>query len=112
MMHHYLQSDQNMIKNHGRGYSRFMKLENRNETMQLLIEHDIDLVLHGHHHENGEYWISGDMLRVLNGGGSYYGPCWNLVEISADDIKIDVIDGMKMQKQGFCPYHKKVRKKK
>ncbi|NOY57494.1 MAG: metallophosphoesterase [Calditrichaeota bacterium] len=112
MMHHYLQSEKNMIKDHGRGYSRFMKLENRKETTQLLIDNDIDLVLHGHHHENGEYWINGDMLRVLNGGGSYCGPSWNLIEITADDIKIEVIDGVQIQKQGLCPDHKKLRKRK
>ncbi|NIA30478.1 MAG: hypothetical protein GWP06_11280 [Actinobacteria bacterium] len=108
MMHHYLQSEKNMIKDHGRGYSRFMKLENRKETTQLLIDNDISLVLHGHHHENVEYWINGDTLRVLNGGGSYCGPCWNLIEITADDIKTEVINGI--QKQSFCPDHKKLRK--
>lgn len=112
MMHHYLQSEKNMIKDHGRGYSRFMKLKNRKETTQLLIDNDIDLVLHGHHHENVEYWINGDMLRVLNGGGSYYGPCWNLVDITAEDTKIEVMDAVRLQKQGLCPDHKKLRKRK
>ncbi len=104
MMHHYLQNEKNMIKEHGRGYSRFMRLENRKETTQLLIDNGIELVLHGHHHENTEYWINGDMLRVLNGGGSYYSPCWNLVEVTSSDIKIQVIDENK--EKTYCPNHK------
>ena len=90
LMHHYLHHEEEIINTHGKSYSRFMKLNNRDEMTRLLLAHGIDLVLHGHKHANAEYWIQGNNLRVVNGGGTYHGPFWNLIEITSDDIKVEI----------------------
>jgi len=85
LMHHYLHSEEEMARVNGRYFSKYMRLLNRQQVTQLFLDHHVDLVLHGHYHTNQEYWIE-RQLRVLNGGGSYRGPFWNLIDVRNDNI--------------------------
>jgi 3',5'-cyclic AMP phosphodiesterase CpdA len=45
-----------------------MKLRGKSDLFNLLRKHSINLVVHGHHHENNEYTRKG--IKFLNGGGT------------------------------------------
>ncbi len=49
-----------------------MKLRGKRELIDLFLQHDVALVLHGHMHVMGEYVRGG--VRFLNAGGSLLGP--------------------------------------
>jgi predicted phosphodiesterase len=51
---------------------RTMKLHGRRTLMKLLKKHRVDIVLHGHYHQNMEYARQG--IRFVNGGGSILTP--------------------------------------
>jgi 3',5'-cyclic AMP phosphodiesterase CpdA len=48
-----------------------MKLRGKKKLLKLFGESNVDLVLHGHLHENHEYWRKN--IRFMNGGGSVLG---------------------------------------
>jgi len=59
-----------------------MKLRGKKKLLNLFARSGVDLVLHGHVHENLEYYRSG--VRCLNGGGS-------VMENSGLDAKLHLI---------------------
>lgn len=87
LMHHYLHPDDYVASKEGAWFSDTMRLSNRAETIELLKQHRIDLILHGHYHIHEEYWLSNENLRVLNSG--HYGD-WSLIEIKDGEIKITI----------------------
>jgi predicted phosphodiesterase len=71
-----------------------MKLRGKKKLLKLFGESNVDLVLHGHLHENHEYWRGS--IRFLNGGGSVLGNTGqevrcNLIIISERSIKTEQV---------------------
>lgn len=70
-----------------------MKLRKKRTLLNLLRRHDVDVVLHGHHHENCEYTRDG--VRFLNGGGCVLGPdpaslSINTLEVEGAEIRTEI----------------------
>jgi predicted phosphodiesterase len=70
-----------------------MKLRGKKPLLRLLRMHEVDLVLHGHYHENSGYVRKG--VRFLNGGGSVLGPnaselSFNIITVSRDGVRTDI----------------------
>ena len=61
-----------------------MKLRKKKRMFNLFNRYEIDLVLHGHFHEMGEYIREG--IRFLNAGGSLKSNSNNLIGINFIDI--------------------------
>jgi 3',5'-cyclic AMP phosphodiesterase CpdA len=66
-----------------------IKLRGKKRLLKLFKEHNIEIVLHGHVHENHEYVRDG--IRFLNGGGSVLGVTpgqlsYNMLSISDNGI--------------------------
>ncbi len=61
-----------------------MKLRKKKRLFNLFNRYEIDLVLHGHFHEMGEYKRKG--IRFLNAGGSLKSNSDNLIGINFIDI--------------------------
>jgi predicted phosphodiesterase len=61
-----------------------MKLRKKKRLFNLLKRYEIDLVLHGHFHEMGEYKREG--IRFLNAGGSLKNNSKNLIGINFINI--------------------------
>jgi 3',5'-cyclic AMP phosphodiesterase CpdA len=73
--------------------SHTMKLRGKKPLLRLLRRHGVDIVLHGHLHENSGYTRDG--VRFLNGGGSVLGPSprhlgFNLVTLTRDGVRMEV----------------------
>ncbi len=52
--------------------NKTMKLRKKHSLLRLFQRAEVDLVLHGHHHDNCEYKLSG--TRFMNAGGTVMGP--------------------------------------
>ncbi len=61
-----------------------MKLRKKKRLFNLFNRYEIDLVLHGHYHEMGEYKREG--IRFLNAGGSLKNNSKNLIGLNFIDI--------------------------
>jgi 3',5'-cyclic AMP phosphodiesterase CpdA len=71
-----------------------MKLRGKKKLIKLFGESNVDLVLHGHLHENREYYR--ENVRLLNGGGSVLGNVghearFNLITITEHSIEIEQV---------------------
>jgi 3',5'-cyclic AMP phosphodiesterase CpdA len=71
-----------------------MKLRGKKRLMELMLEHGVALVMHGHVHVNASYERKG--IRFLNGGGSLLGPAspaltFNLVQLDGASIASRVV---------------------
>ncbi len=71
-----------------------MKLRGKNKLLELFRKSNIDLVLHGHLHENHEYCRKN--IRFVNGGGSVLGSLGqgarcNLVSVTRESIQVEQI---------------------
>jgi predicted phosphodiesterase len=60
-----------------------MKLKGKQKLIDLFIDHEVRLVLHGHTHESGEYWYKG--IHFSGAGGSIDGN-------KSGELKINFID--------------------
>ena len=74
--------------------SQTMKLRGKKKLMKSFAEAGVDLVLHGHVHENKEYLRRG--VRFVNGGGSVLehtgkGPQCNLIRIVGGSVQTERI---------------------
>ncbi len=67
-----------------------MKLRRKRTLLKLFRRHHVDVVLHGHHHQNCEYRRDG--IRFLNGGGCLMGP-----DPSALFVNTLTIDGARIR---------------
>jgi len=65
--------------------NKTMKLKKKRSLLRLLARHRVELVLHGHHHDNCEYHRSG--VHFMNGGGSLMGPTPS--EVGVNIIRIE-----------------------
>ena len=71
-----------------------MKLRGKKKLLKLYSESHVDLVLHGHLHENREYFKKN--IRLLNGGGSVLGNAGqgtrcNLITVTDRSIEVQQI---------------------
>jgi 3',5'-cyclic AMP phosphodiesterase CpdA len=98
MIHHHFDK---LPPNSGKGKLTFlqniegnsMKLKGKQKLIDLFKDHGIDLVLHGHTHESGEYWYKG--IHFSAAGGSIDGNKTgeikiNLIDIEDDKLEIDI----------------------
>jgi predicted phosphodiesterase len=88
-MHHYLYTDAAVGDVMTSAVRHEMRLANRQQVADLLRDHRVDVVLHGHMHVTDEYRVGG--TRVVNGGGSLWNGM-NLLEIG--DQRVDVTLGV------------------
>lgn len=71
-----------------------MKLRGKKRIIELMREHGVALVMHGHVHVNASYERGG--IQFLNGGGSLLGPfspssTFNLVQLHAGSIETRMV---------------------
>jgi 3',5'-cyclic AMP phosphodiesterase CpdA len=59
-----------------------MKLRGKKELLELYAEGGVDLVMHGHMHENREYHRKG--IRCLNGGGA-------VLQGGSEDVRVNIV---------------------
>ncbi len=85
VMHHYLYSDEAIGEAMTPAVMREMRLDNRAETVRVIKDHGIEIVLHGHWHVTNAYRAGG--ARVLNSGGSLWSG-FHQLDIHADRIRV------------------------
>jgi 3',5'-cyclic AMP phosphodiesterase CpdA len=89
VMHHYLYADDAIGDAMTKAVLREMRLDNRAETIRLIKDHGIELVLHGHWHVTNAYRAAG--VRVLNSGGSLWSG-YHQLSIYEDRIQVTYRD--------------------
>jgi 3',5'-cyclic AMP phosphodiesterase CpdA len=70
-----------------------MKLKTKGKLMEMFLEYNVDMVLHGHYHESSEYYRKG--LRFLNAGGSFKNELpnqnqINILETNNASLKVEI----------------------
>jgi 3',5'-cyclic AMP phosphodiesterase CpdA len=85
VMHHYLYSDDAIGDAMTSAVMYEMRLANRQQVVQLLGDHRIDVVLHGHLHVTDQYRVG--RARVVNGGGSLWNGM-NILEIGDQHVGV------------------------
>ena len=96
MLHHHFNK---IRKTNESGFASFwqniekqtMKLRKKKRLLNLFANFKVDLVLHGHYHEMGDYKRKG--IRILNAGASLKGKrmdvlSYNLIEIKNNSINV------------------------
>jgi len=88
LIHHYFNKIKNSYKKSAFGLwqnmeRQTMKLKKKKKLFNLLNYHGVDLVLHGHYHENIEYYRKG--IRFLNAGAS-------IKNRNADELQINFVE--------------------
>jgi len=73
--------------------NKTMKLRKKQPLLRLLARNRVELVLHGHHHDNCEYTRNG--IRFMNAGGTLMGPdptmlSVNLAKVSEGDMRTEI----------------------
>jgi 3',5'-cyclic AMP phosphodiesterase CpdA len=94
LLHHHFNKTQIQSSRFAAGIwhsleNQTMKLRKKKRIINILKQHKVDLVLHGHIHENKEYFRKG--VRFLNGGGSVKGIDSNLLHLNFIEINNDYI---------------------
>jgi len=90
LLHHCLYDLDHLIERTSRPYAMEMRLCNRDEVVEILQRHNVELVLHGHEHASDDYRLPGG-IRVLNSGGAQSG-CFHLIDVTAKafDIRLTI----------------------
>ncbi len=70
--------------------NKTMKLRKKQSLLRLFERSKVDLVLHGHHHDNCEYKRSG--IHFMNAGGTLMGP-----DSSTLNVNLVTFEGQRMQ---------------
>jgi len=83
-----------------------MKLHKRKQVLKRLINFGIDLILHGHIHNNVQYMIKN--TKILNGGASVEGDLNSFLNMNIIDSEPDQINIFIQQIVGEGQYKEEI----